>query len=63
MKSEVIGKFVPTHAMKAYSGSEGTALPILKLSTMTETTAGKNLDGKKCGLLCKSTVSALKCTD
>ena len=33
MKSEVIGKFVPTHAMKAYSGSEGTAPPILKLST------------------------------
>jgi hypothetical protein len=25
--------------------------------------AGKNLDCKRCGLLCKSTVSALKCTD
>jgi len=33
VKSEVIGKVVPTHAMKAYSGSEGTAPPIIKLST------------------------------
>lgn len=33
MKSEVIGKFVPTHAMKACGGSEGTFPPMLKLST------------------------------